>query len=287
MKNNDNTDAYVLMRAKEVMPGGCDIMGKLTRDFFSTEGKNLRPKFCAGVARMLGRDDKTVLELSTAIELVHRASILQDDVFDDETDRRGELPFHLRWAKSRSILLSDIVLSSAMSILWDVGRKDIAELLLYSISLMCEGEIIHGEMRGKDIREEDYIGIIEKKTASLFRAACLSGAMLATEDKFILDAAADLGLYFGTAYQLIDDCLDMDGTDLVNGTVTLPFIHDEASCGKTLALAGKYLKKAKAKLADMKKAAGCEMSEEIDPILEWIEGVVSEKKGNIKSRTGG
>ena len=265
MENFENVEKYIEKKAREILPSNRIVFEKMADDLFFAGGKHLRPK----------------LDLAVVLELVQQASILQDDVFDNEENRRGKIAFHVKWSRYKGILMSDIILANAMTLLLELDRKDISKIILKTISKMCEGEIIHGETRGKILTENEYIDIIDRKTASFFRASCVSGAMLATNDENILGMISDFGSHYGIAYQLIDDCMDMDGTDLVNGTVTLPRIYDDSSCEKTLALASEYIAKANQTLSSIKERAGCKLPEEIDSIMEWTEELVSEKMGSI------
>ena len=283
VNNVENIDIYLEEKIRDILPSSNDTFARMTEDLLSARGKHLRPKLCVGFAGFFGRRDRTVLDMAVVLELLHQASLLQDDVFDDETERRGRLAFHAKWSKSKSILLSDIILANGVSLLLEIGRKDISKLLLGTISEMCQGEIIHSDFTDKNVTEDDYISIVRKKTASLFASSCVSGAMLASDDKDVLEMVSHFGMDYGTAYQLIDDCIDMDGTDLINGTRTLPHIYaKESICGKasverTLALARDYLDKADDALTKIKAKNLLGRSDEIDDIMERTRGLIAER----------
>ncbi len=168
-------------------------------------------------------------------------------------------------------------LTKAMELLIDIDRKDISTLVLETISKMCEGEIIHGHGTSSNLTAEEYLHIVARKTASLFSASCVCGAKLVIEDENLLDMVSWFGTYYGMAFQLLDDCLDKNGTDLDNGTITLPHIYGDESCQKTLDLVDEYLDKAKKKLSEIEET-GKNIPEEILSLVKWAR----EEAGKLK-----
>jgi len=227
-----------------VLPDDGGVLSLMRDAIAASGGKCIRARMCVEFARNLGFKGASLSGLAAAIELIHYASLLQDDIFDNDERRRNGPAFHVRWGKSASILYSDIMVSKAYKMILSINRNDIAGNIVDAVSDMCRGEILHRHRNKSGITADEYIDIVSKKTAALFRVSCQSGAMLATSRKGCIDLAAEFGFSYGVAFQLVDDCVDLEETDLKNNVTTMPQILNDPSCRKTAALAIDYIKDA-------------------------------------------
>lgn len=194
-------------------------------------GKRLRPNLlflCAGFAP---NEPGETLRAAAAIELVHLASLVHDDILDGSPIRRGR-PSLFRLANpGGAVMAGDFLFASAFQLLAGV-RLEVLAAVTEAIRLMCEGEI--EEQQGRRWNQEQYYSCINKKTASLLAAACKSGGLLCGLPSHLVDYLSVFGLSLGTAYQILDDILDLTGDgdrmgkpvrwDLANGVLTLPVI---------------------------------------------------------------
>jgi octaprenyl-diphosphate synthase len=205
----------------------------LVEDIINTGGKRLRPALVVLSAKACGYQGKADLNLATAIELIHTATLIHDDVIDNATLRRGRISVNSKWGKHISILVGDYLYSKAISLLLIDRDIDIHEIVALAINKTCEGEIIQSMRNGQDnISEDEYLEIIEQKTASLISAACHCGAYLGNNKQE--NRLQSYGQNLGIGFQIIDDMLDITGdesrlgklvcNDLREGRLTLPVI---------------------------------------------------------------
>ena len=176
-----------------------------------------------------------VLSGSVAVELVHLGSLYHDDVMDGADLRRGVESVNHRWGNLIAILAGDFLLARASEIAASLGTE-VAGLLAATIGRLCEGQV--GELKtafSVARREEEYLTSIKGKTASLLSAACRIGGITAGLDRATIDAVTLFGDRFGMTFQVVDDILDVIGTDedlgkpagndLVEGVYTLPVLR--------------------------------------------------------------
>lgn len=198
-------------------------------------GKRLRPLLTVCAARLCGRDDDAVFDLSAVPEYLHAASLLHDDVVDGGVMRRGKSPAYKIWGNKATVLVGDFLYARAIELASRFGDARIATAIAETVSLMSEGEIIQLlQAKTPSFGEEAYLEIINRKTASLISSSCKIGALLAGAGKSEVQALSDYGLYLGQAFQMIDDILDYTadadelgkaiGADLAEGKITLPLV---------------------------------------------------------------
>ncbi|MCH8203594.1 MAG: polyprenyl synthetase family protein [Candidatus Hydrogenedentes bacterium] len=200
-------------------------------------GKLIRPALCfmsAGAVGAHGLD--RFVDMATAMELLHLAALAHDDVVDRADVRRGEPSLNRLWDNHTAVLGGDYMVARALDILTNYDSTSVIKSALESIHQMAEGELINFGRKQGTLNEDDCIRLAEKKTASLFAVACSTPSILIDESH-----RADLfnfGMGIGTAFQLIDDLLDLEQGeetlgkpscgDIVEGKMTLPILYMRA-----------------------------------------------------------
>jgi heptaprenyl diphosphate synthase len=202
-------------------------------------GKRIRPTLtlcaayaAAGGAGPAGADAVTG---AVAIELVHQGSLYHDDVIDEAETRRGVPSVNARWSNIVAILAGDFLLARASALAARLGG-DVAEILASTIAELCRGQVLELQhLFDVDRSEEGYSSAIEGKTASLFGTSCRVGGMVSGVGEPTLDALTRYGFHLGMCFQIVDDVLDVTGTDeslgkpagndILEGVYTLPVIH--------------------------------------------------------------
>ncbi len=201
-----------------------------------TSGKRMRPALLLLSAACFGDIKKTHTAAAAAIELVHCATLVHDDVLDGADQRRHQSSMNSRWNNTTSILTGDYLFSKAFDICCSSGSMEVMRRVSKSSCRVCEGEVIQNARAGNlSISEQEYIEIVALKTAELCRCACGLGAVLTECDPSTVQAFERFGEDLGIAFQIIDDVLDLVGlqermgktlgTDLSGQKLTLPLIH--------------------------------------------------------------
>ncbi|MGN7661800.1 MAG: polyprenyl synthetase family protein [Anaplasma sp.] len=206
-------------------------------------GKRIRPVMLLAVCKMLALDDERKIRVAAAIELIHSATLLHDDVVDQSGLRRGVRTSNSIWGNKTSILVGDFLFAVAFQ--WIVSCRDLG---LLSVLSQTSSTIIVGEIQqmlhsnSLDITREKYLEIISAKTAALFSASCESAAVLSKTSPSEREALRNFGYNFGIAFQIMDDLLDYtaqrenlgkpSGSDFGDGKVTIPLIIAYASAGQ-------------------------------------------------------
>jgi octaprenyl-diphosphate synthase len=198
-------------------------------------GKRLRPMLCVLSARSFGFSGPEVYPLGAALEFLHSATLLHDDILDNATLRRGRPAAHLQFGVAQTILAGDVLLALANKLVAGYGKAGLMRSVSEAIMQTASGEILELASIGNPfISREEYFRIITGKTAYLISSATECGAILADRPAEIVDAAARFGLNLGIAFQLVDDALDFTaseeisgkpkGGDLREGKFTLPLL---------------------------------------------------------------
>lgn len=229
-------------RMKQLIIRGKDPVPTIVGHLFSAGGKRIRPLLVWAAASFKAADPKILIDAATAIELVHMASLIHDDVIDKAASRRGRATINHKWDNLTAVLAGDYLFASAFNLLTTAKNFEVLEYLTHSIQLMCEGEINQSAQSfNYEQSEKDYFLNIYKKTACLFATSCFAGALSAGLPRTQVNLLEKYGLYLGYAYQILDDILDIVaqpaelgkpvGSDLKNGILTLPvlrLLQDEA-----------------------------------------------------------
>ncbi len=172
-------------------------------------GKRIRPIILNLAAESIGKIDENVLSASCAVEFLHMESIIHDDIIDDETMRRQKEPFHVKYGYNTSVLTGDFVLGLILAISSRLDNVRITKDLATTAMLMSEGEMIEGRLEASgDITFDDYLKVIEYKTATAFEVSARTGGIIANGTEEQIEALAEYGKYLGIAYQIRDDLLD-------------------------------------------------------------------------------
>jgi heptaprenyl diphosphate synthase len=198
-------------------------------------GKRLRPALVLLCGAFYPAVQSELVDVATAVELIHTASLVHDDVVDHAPLRRGHATISNRWGESRAVLYGDYLFARAFSLLTRHGFSSILDNMTRAISLMCEGEITQSSLLFNcNVTEADYLAYIHKKTAFFLSACCLAGAEACGMPNVGKKALASYGLQLGYAFQLTDDLLDFTGDihdtgkpvlhDLKEGILTQPVI---------------------------------------------------------------
>lgn len=204
-------------------------------------GKRFRPLLLLISARLCGYAGEHRFPLAAAIEFIHTASLLHDDVIDEAVLRRGRTSANNVWGNAASVLVGDFLYSKAFNLLAEIGDIRIVQLMSKMTNIMSEGEVFQLMKCGDtSLTEAEYLSIVEKKTAVLISAACGSGAVLGGASPKQVEALEQYGYKIGMAFQITDDTLDYMakeedfgktvGKDLEEGKMTLPLIHTLARC---------------------------------------------------------
>lgn len=198
-------------------------------------GKRVRPLLVLLFSNALGFRGPERFELAATVEFIHTATLLHDDVVDESELRRGKKTANALFGNAASILVGDFVYSRAFQMMVSVNRMRVLQVLSDATNVIAEGEVLQlMNMHDPDVQVSDYLKVIRFKTAKLFEASARLGAVLAEAPPEIEEACADYGRSLGTAFQLIDDLLDYEGTtaelgknvgdDLREGKPTLPLL---------------------------------------------------------------
>ena len=213
-----------------------DLVSEVAGHILFSGGKRLRPLLMILSARICGYSGDYEKTFSTALEYLHAATLLHDDLVDEATLRRGKPVAHSKWGSSITVLVGDYLLARALSISAGTGRLRIVQILAGLTENMSQGEV-HQLMRKGDISltEDEYKEVIRRKTAMLFEAACRVSAIIADATEEQEKALAEYGNNLGIAFQMADDLFDYTlqtsdfgkevGADLREGKLTLPVIY--------------------------------------------------------------
>ena len=194
-----------------------------------SKGKRLRPILTLLSSQSVGGDPRNVMQLALSFELLHTATLVHDDIIDQDTLRRETKTLHSKWSIKGAILAGDALIALAVNLAADFG-PEITKILSDVGLELSDGEYVDSVLSLDDATEQQYLKKTEQKSASLFRGATYCGALVAKGNPPEAEALRKFGEYFGMAYQLNDDLEDLlaknqISRDLRNGNVTLPFLY--------------------------------------------------------------
>jgi octaprenyl-diphosphate synthase len=198
------------------------------------KGKQIRPMLVLLSAKLCGEVNNQAIDASIALELLHTATLIHDDVVDETYERRGNPSVNAKWDNKISILTGDYMLSNSLAVAVRTGSLQILEQISSIGKELADGELLQLSKSKKSLlSEEDYYQIIRKKTAMLFSVCTSSGAVSAKTSKDKIQSLSNFGEYLGMCFQIQDDIFDYSenkeigkpvGNDIREGKVTLPLI---------------------------------------------------------------
>ncbi|MCS3920232.1 polyprenyl synthetase family protein [Fervidibacter sacchari] len=208
-------------------------MTAMAMHLLSAGGKRLRPALTLLSAKLAGEINHRALLFAAAIELMHTATLIHDDVIDKADLRRGRATVHSLWGNEAAVMCGDFLYATAFNMLAKDGDVEVIRTMALASSQVCEGEVLELQLAfNPEITEEQCVEIARLKTAELMAAACKVGAMASGANGELISAMESFGRNLGIAFQIVDDVLDMEGSveeigkpvgsDLLEGKVTLP-----------------------------------------------------------------
>ena len=211
------------------------MIPEVANHLISSGGKRLRPILTLAAAGLCGYRGSGHVKLAAAVEFMHTATLLHDDVVDESDLRRGKAAARVLWGNEASVLVGDFLLGQAFKMMVEVGSLPCLDVLSSAAAVIAEGEVMQlSAAKDTATTEDAYLAVIRAKTAALFAAACEVGPILAQRDKSEIAACRGYGANLGVAFQLIDDALDYGGSaaklgknvgdDFREGKITLPVV---------------------------------------------------------------
>ena len=212
-----------------------EMIPKLAHHLIDSGGKRLRPMLTIAAAKLAGYKGQGHIRLAAAVEFMHTATLLHDDVVDESDRRRGKATARLVWGNQASVLVGDFLLGQAFRMMVEVGSLGALKILSNAAAVIAEGEVMQlTAAKNMGTTEDEYLAIINAKTAALFSAAAEVGATIAERPTEEQTALKSYGKNLGIAFQLVDDALDYGGDsqrlgksvgdDFREGKITLPVI---------------------------------------------------------------
>ncbi len=216
------------------MASNVPLVPELAGHLIAAGGKRLRPLLTLAGAGLAGGSPHAI-GLATAVEFIHTATLLHDDVVDESKLRRGRVTANAKWGNDASVLVGDFLFARAFELMVETGNLSVLGQLSRASARITEGEIKQMTISGSpDTPADDYLDVIRNKTAILFAAAAASGAEIAGASPLIIESAHDYGLQLGMAFQIMDDAMDYSlspddmgknsGDDFLDQKITLPLI---------------------------------------------------------------
>jgi octaprenyl-diphosphate synthase len=211
------------------------MIPEVANHLINSGGKRLRPILTLALARLTNYAGDGHIKLAAAVEFMHTATLLHDDVVDESELRRGRLAARMLWGNEASVLVGDFLLGQAFKMMVEVGNLRALEILSAAAAVIAEGEVMQlAAAKNTATTEDEYIAVIRAKTAELFAAACEVGPVLSGRQRDEQAACRSFGMNLGITFQLVDDVLDYGGTaqklgknvgdDFREGKITLPVV---------------------------------------------------------------
>lgn len=228
-------DKELILSIPEASPS---ILYKASRHLIETGGKRIRPTLLVLSHKAVRRERNLggVVPVAIALELIHTATIIHDDIIDMSSMRRGTQTVNAKWGNDVALVAGDLIFSKAFDLIASQENKRVADVVYKACKRLAEGQVLEA-MHTADLRmtEEVYLEIIERKTASLFEACTGCGAILGGGDEREIQALSRYGFLLGVGFQMIDDVLDINagelklgkpvGVDVSLGKPTIVILH--------------------------------------------------------------
>jgi len=212
-----------------------ELIPQLAHHLIDSGGKRLRPMLTLAASKLCDYPGKGHIRVAAAVEFMHTATLLHDDVVDESSLRRGKKTARIIWGNQASVLVGDFLLGQAFRMLVGVGSLPVLKILSNAAAIIAEGEVMQlAAAKNTATTEDEYLAIINAKTAALFSAAAEVGAAIVNRPAPEQAALKSYGRNLGLAFQLVDDALDYSGDsthlgktvgdDFREGKITLPVI---------------------------------------------------------------
>jgi octaprenyl-diphosphate synthase len=212
------------------------LIPQLAGYIIAAGGKRLRPLLTLASAQLCGYEGERHRKLAAAVEFIHTATLLHDDVVDESDRRRGQSSANAEFGNQASVLVGDFLFSRSFELMVEDGSLDVLRILSRASAVIAEGEVLQlATNNNLDTSEVEYLAVVRAKTASLFAAACEIGAIVAGRPQEEAAALHEFGMSFGIAFQIVDDVLDYSareaqlgktiGDDFREGKLTLPVVY--------------------------------------------------------------
>lgn len=212
------------------------LIKAISKHLLHSRGKRLRPTFTFMISKVTQFRPKRLTEAALAVEMIHTATLLHDDVVDESDTRRGQVTVNSEWNNLASVLMGDYFFAKAFTLLVKTGSLEILKYVSEATERVSVGELRQvEEAYNYNLSEDEYLRIISDKTAALFSASSLSPPLLSGADRDTVKRLAAFGENAGCAFQIADDLLDLVGDqkrtgksvgiDLEQGKITLPLIY--------------------------------------------------------------
>lgn len=209
-------------------------LGAAMELLISAGGKRIRPALTILTGKMLGGQEECLITLATAIELLHTATLVHDDLIDGALLRRGMPTLNSKWSPATTVLTGDFIFARAAKLAAETENLRVMKLFSHTLTIIVEGEIVQLLNSRCAADRENYMKRIYAKTASLFETSALAASYIGQADENTSEHLRRFGQEIGTAFQIVDDILDFTGdqatvgkpvgSDLRQGIVTLPVI---------------------------------------------------------------
>ena len=211
------------------------MIPEVANHLIASGGKRLRPMLTLAMAQLAGYTGEGHIKLAAAVEFMHTATLLHDDVVDESELRRGKLSARMLWGNEASVLVGDFLLGQAFRMMVEVGSLRALDILSAAAATIAEGEVMQlAAAKNTATTEDEYLAVVRGKTAELFAAASEVGPVIASRPKAEQTASRSFGMNLGIAFQLVDDVLDYGGKatklgkntgdDFREGKITLPVV---------------------------------------------------------------
>ena len=232
-------------------------------------GKRIRPIISLLAAECVGEIDENVYAGACAIELLHTESVIHDDIIDNETQRRHKDPFHIKYGYNTSVLTGDFVLGLILNISSRLDKARVTKDLATAAMLMSEGEVLEGKLEeSEDVTFEDYIKVMDYKTATAFEMAAKLGAVIGGGSEEEISGLAEYGKNIGIAYQIKDDLMDWKNEDKLFNLLVKKSSDPRVVFNKMEELLKSYSEKA---LASLRKVKDSDAKRNLEELVSFTE----------------
>lgn len=218
------------------IPGGFSLLSSLREALARQRGKRLRPSLVFLSGSSVGEVSELHLRIAILTELIHAASLIHDDIIDGAQMRRGHPSLSRQWGSPIAVVFGDLLFSVSFRLTETLNDSSIRREIASATQDMCRGELLQHEFQSRKSlpTPDEYIEMVRLKTAAFLAACCRCGGMLSGAEPPQAEALARYGEHLGIAFQIVDDCLDLQGhegkmgkslgTDIATGKLTLPLL---------------------------------------------------------------